>query len=164
MVQFEVIPDRTALLTIDLQRCFVDGKLRGLNGLDVVRRINRLAGTCRGIGVPVIHVRQVLRADGANAGVFGEIHPFVLEGFFAADSPDGAFHDEVVIETSDIVVEKPRYGAFYGTDLEVILRSRGIESVIIGGIATDVCCDTTAREAMARDLRVFFLEDGTTTG
>ena len=60
-------------------------------------------------------------------------------------------------------LEKPRFGAFHGTDLELILRSRGIDSVIISGIHTTVCVDTTAREADMRDFRVFFLSDGTST-
>jgi nicotinamidase-related amidase len=58
---------------------------------------------------------------------------------------------------------KNRASAFHGTDLELILRSRGIDAVIITGIATNVCCETTAREAAVRDFRVFFLSDGTAT-
>ncbi len=80
MVQFDVVESRIALVTIDLQRCFVDGMLSGPNGLDVVRRVNEIASTCRSVGIPVIHVRQVLRADGSNAGVFGDIDPFVHHG------------------------------------------------------------------------------------
>ena len=63
----------------------------------------------------------------------------------------------------DILLEKPRFGAFHGTDLELILRSRGIDTIIVTGIATNVCCETTAREAAVRDFRVFFLSDGPTT-
>ena len=51
----------------------------------------------------------------------------------------------------------------YSTDLELILRSKGIDTVIIGGIATNVCCETTAREANVRDFMVIFLSDGTKT-
>ena len=72
-------------------------------------------------------------------------------------------HPALNIEARDIILEKPRFGAFYGTDLELILRSLGIESVIISGIATNVCCETTAREAADRDFKVFFLSDGTGT-
>jgi ureidoacrylate peracid hydrolase len=68
-----------------------------------------------------------------------------------------------VVEPGDIILEKPRFGAFYGTDLELILRSRGIDTVIVSGISTGVCCDTTAREANARDFKVLFLSDGTAT-
>ena len=73
-----------------------------------------------------------------------------------------AFKDaKLLVEAKDIVLEKPRFGAFHGTDLELILRSRGIDTIIISGIATNVCCETTAREAMVRDFHVFFLSDGT---
>jgi ureidoacrylate peracid hydrolase len=54
-----------------------------------------------------------------------------------------------------------RFGSLHGTDLEVILRSRGIDTIIVGGINTNVCVDTTAREAAVREFRVLFLSDGT---
>ena len=66
-------------------------------------------------------------------------------------------------DPQDILLDKPRFGAFHGTDLELILRSRGIDTIIVTGIATNVCCDTTVREATVRDFRVFFLSDGTAT-
>jgi ureidoacrylate peracid hydrolase len=59
------------------------------------------------------------------------------------------------------LVGKPRFGSFHGADLEVILRSRAIDTLILGGINTNVCVDTTAREAAAREFRVLFLSDGT---
>ncbi len=65
--------------------------------------------------------------------------------------------------SEDIILDKPRFGAFFGTNLEQILRSHGIDTLIIGGIATNLCCETTAREAMQREFRVFFLSDGTAT-
>jgi ureidoacrylate peracid hydrolase len=74
-----------------------------------------------------------------------------------------ALHKELVVEPADILLEKGRFGAFHATDLELILRSRGIDAVIITGIATNVCCETTAREVAVRDFRVFFLSDGTAT-
>ena len=51
----------------------------------------------------------------------------------------------------------------HGTDLELILRSRGVDTIIVTGIATNVCCETSAREAAVRDFRVLFASDGTTT-
>jgi nicotinamidase-related amidase len=74
-----------------------------------------------------------------------------------------ALHKKLVVDARDILLDKPRHGAFQSTDLELILRSRGIDTVIITGIATSVCCETTAREAVARDFHVFFLSDGTAT-
>ena len=63
----------------------------------------------------------------------------------------------------DVILNKPRYGGFHGTDLEMVLRSAGVDTVIISGIATNICCETTAREAAQRDFHVYFLSDGTAT-
>ena len=85
-------------------------------------------------------------------------------GFLDRDSEKAAFHQELVRDPRDILLEKPHYGAFYDTPLELLLRRRSIDTILITGIETNVCCETTAREAMVRDFRVFFLSDGTTTG
>jgi ureidoacrylate peracid hydrolase len=82
----------------------------------------------------------------------------IAKGSFPAN-----FHKDLKIEPEDIVLDKPRFGAFHGTDLELILRSHGIDSIIITGIATNVCAETTAREANVREFRVFVLSDGTST-
>ncbi len=83
--------------------------------------------------------------------------------FSARDRKRRLLHKGLVVAPGDILLDKPRFGAFHGTDLELILRSRGIDTLIITGIATNVCCETTAREAAVRDFRVFFLSDGTAT-
>lgn len=160
MVDFEVVPERTTLINVDLQNCFVDGTD---GGLQIVDRVNRLAAACRMAGILVIHTSHVLRPDGSNMGVLGEVAPVVRTGFLNRGSASAALHPELVIDSHDLLVEKPRFGAFYGTDLEPILRSRGTDTVIITGIETNVCCDTTAREANARDFRVLFVSDATAT-
>jgi|SRR5579859_5973481 len=154
-----IAPERTALINVDLQRCFVEG---APDGLAVVAAVNRLAAACREAGITVIHTRHVLRPDGSNMGVLGEI-PKIRDGLLNEGAESAAFHRGLVLDPRDITVDKPRFGAFYGTDLELILRSRGIDTVIISGISTPVCCDTTAREANARDFRVLFVIDGTAT-
>jgi len=161
MVDFALVPERTALLNVDLQNVFVKGTH---DGLEIVDRVNRLAAACREAGILVIHTRHVLRADGSNVGVLGQVAPAVkTRGFLNEGSESAAFHPSLVVERTDIEIKKPRFGAFYGTDLELILRCRGINTVIIAGIETNVCCDTTAREANARDFRVMFLSDATST-
>ena len=126
-------------------------------------RINRIAAACRAAGIIVVHTCQVLRPHGSNIGVLGEIAPIVKEGIIKKGSESAALHKGLVVDPRDILLEKPRFGAFHGTDLELILRSRGIDTIIVTGIATNVCCETTAREATVRDFRVFFMSDGTTT-
>jgi ureidoacrylate peracid hydrolase len=164
MVDFAVNPRRLALVNVDLQNVFVVGfPISSPDGPAVVAWINRLAAACRRAGVLVVHTAHVTRADGSNVGVMGEIIPSVREGMIAKGSFPAALHKELKVVPGDVVLEKPRFGAFHGTDLELILRSRGIDSVIVSGIATNVCAETTAREASVCDFRVFFLSDGTAT-
>ncbi|MEZ4713744.1 MAG: isochorismatase family cysteine hydrolase [Caldilineaceae bacterium] len=159
-MNFPVVTQRMALINVDMQNIFVDNPKREGKGLPLLERINDFAAVCRAAGILVIHTRGIVRDDGTNVGVFGEIYPPAKE-VFNKDAPSAALHPRLVIDERDIILDKPRYGAFYATDLELILRSQGIDTVIITGIATNVCCETTAREAMVRDFRVFFLNDGT---
>jgi nicotinamidase-related amidase len=165
MVDFAVVPERTALVNVDMQNCFVEGSpISAPDGRAVLDRINRLAAVCRAAGIMVIHTSHVLRPDGSNMGVLGEIVPPVKGGILNKGAESAALHRGLVVDSRDILLEKPRFGAFHGTDLELILRTHGIDTVIISGIATSVCCETTAREATVRDFHVFFLSDGTATG
>jgi nicotinamidase-related amidase len=164
MVDFAVFPERTALLNVDMQNCFVEGSpIAAPDGLAVQERINRVAAVCRRAGILVIHTSHVFRPDGSNIGVLGEINPIVKTGIVSKGSVSAALHKGLSVDSRDILLDKPRFGAFHSTDLELILRSRGIDTVIISGIATNVCCETTAREASVRDFRVLFLSDGTAT-
>ena len=164
MVDFALAPERTALLNIDMQNLFVEGfQTSAPDGLATLARINQLAAVCRGAGVLVIHVSHVLRPDGSNMGILGTLHPKVRAGLLRKGGTATALHRALDRDPRDLLLEKPRYGAFHGTDLELILRGRGIDTVIIAGIATNICCDTTAREAAVRDFRVLFLRDGTAT-
>ena len=158
MADATVHPERTALVNIDMQNWFVGNAYHGARTL---RRINRLAEVCRAAGILVVHTRVVLRPDGSNMGVMGEMTPVVHEGVINEGTETAALHPDLVVAASDVVVDKPRFGAFHASDLELILRSRRIDSVIISGISTEACCDTTAREAHARDFRVLFLSDAT---
>lgn len=165
MVDFALIPSNTALIIIDMQNCFVQQgyPTTAASSLQLLDRLNALAAICRENGVQVIHTAHVLRPDGSNAGVMGEIIPEIKTGIINKGTESAAFHKNLQIEAGDIILEKPRFGAFHGTDLEMILTHRGIDTVIIGGIATNICCETTAREACARDFKVVFLKDGTST-
>lgn len=164
MVDFAVVPERTALINVDMQNCFVHGSpIAAPEGLVILERVNRLAAACRKAGILVIHASIVVRRDGSNLGVLAEFSPPVREGILNKGSESAALHKGLVVDPHDILLEKPRFGAFHGTDLELILRKRGIDTVIISGVATNVCCETTAREAAVRDFHVFFLSDGTAT-
>jgi ureidoacrylate peracid hydrolase len=164
MVNFLIEPSKTALVIVDMQNVFVEGSpISAPEGLEVLDRLNRLAGLCHEVGIQVIYTAHVVRPDHSNIGTLGDLVPPVREGLIDDGSITGDLHAGVHMSDSDILLKKPRYGAFDGTDLELILRHKGIDTLIIGGIATNVCCETTAREASVRDLKVLFLSDGTAT-
>ena len=169
MIDWPIDPTRTALINVDLQNIFVEGfDISATDGPDVVHRLNKLSGVCREHGMMVIHTINELRADGSNRGIAAEVVTAYLQntgtnrrGGITAGTDAAKLHESLNVEEADVLITKPRYGAFTGTDLDLILRTNNIEAVIIGGIATNVCCDTTAREANQRDYKVFFLSDGT---
>ena len=164
MTQYELNPAKTALVNVDMQVAFVDGSpLAAPNGRRLLEPVNRLAAACREAGMTIVHTVHLTRADGSNEGTMGELVPPVREGVIREGAETAKLHPEVNFLGDDILLEKPRYGAFTGTDLDMILRSRGIDTIIVTGICTNICCETTAREAGMRDYHVFFPTDGTET-
>jgi nicotinamidase-related amidase len=160
----KVNPSRTALINVDMQRCFVEGSpLAAPDGLALTKRINTLAKSCRDANAMVIHTRCMVRSDGTNLGAMGSLVPPFIVQLYTEGAPSAQLHDALYVARGDIILDKPRYGAFHATDLDLILRARSIDTVVISGIATNICCDTTAREAAQRDFRVLFLSDGTAT-
>ncbi len=70
---------------------------------------------------------------------------------------------ELKVTTKEAILDKNRYSAFFGTDLDKRLRVEGVEDLLICGVMTNCCCETTARDAFVRDYRVFFVADATAT-
>jgi len=83
------------------------------------------------------------------------------EGKCLEGSPESEIHPELAPMPEEKIVLKHRYSAFYNTDLETVLRCLKIEDVVICGVMTNMCCESTARDAYYRDYRVFFPADGT---
>jgi ureidoacrylate peracid hydrolase len=164
-------PARTALLLIDLSNDFVHprGKAATLGGRDVshARRIlptvGALAEAARRAGVVVIHSRHTtLKGGASDSPVWRDARS--RAAYSAPDiCLDGSWGQEIVDELppwpGDHVVEKYRYGGFTGTRLELVLRSLGRDSLVCCGVSTNVCVDTTAREAFARDFYVTIAAD-----
>jgi nicotinamidase-related amidase len=161
-MNFDLVPRRTALINVDLQNCFLrDSPIAAPEGPVVLERLNRLAAVCRQAGITIVHTRFVLEPDGSDLGVLGETSPPARDGLLNRDAPSAQLDQALLVDEGDLILDKPRFGAFSHTALEEILRARGVDTVIIGGVATNVCCETTAREAMQREFHVFFLSDGT---
>jgi nicotinamidase-related amidase len=141
--------ERTALLVIDAQQEYFApvGRLPLPDGPRAVEQIARALGWARRAGVPVIHVVHESRRPGAT--------------LFAPGSPGLEVHPSARPEPGEPVIQKHLPGAFTGTGLEDELRRRGVERVIVSGFMTQMCCDTTSREAAHRGFRVTILADAT---
>jgi ureidoacrylate peracid hydrolase len=166
----ELGKDRTALLVIDMQNgfCHPEGSFANL-GLDVsmcnaaIAPISTLVEKAHDAGVPVIFTRYMYRADYRDSGVLvQDLLPALAEAkSLAAGTWDAELVDELVPTDADFVLDKNRYSAFYGTGLEPILTSLGVHSLVISGVTTNMCVETTARDASQRDYRVFVVSDAT---
>jgi nicotinamidase-related amidase len=160
--------EEAALVLIDLQRGFVDEEgFVAVQGRDVsaskraALRCVDLAARARAAGMKVIWTRHVLRADYADGGLLvTEIRPRLGElGALKRGTADIELFEGADAQPGDIIVDKPRYSAFFGTDLDVILTANGIRSLVIGGVTTSMCVETTARDAAQRDLRTFVVRE-----
>jgi ureidoacrylate peracid hydrolase len=164
MAHFALDSGKSAFMIIDMQSVFVENSpFAAPDGLEVLRKLNRLATVCHEAAIDVIYTTHVLRPDHSNMGILGALLPPVDGGLIDDGSGSASLHPALRFTEEDIFLKKPRYGAFHGTDLELVLRHRNIDTLIIGGIASNVCCETTAREAAMRDFKVIFLSDGTAT-
>ena len=151
-------PAKTALINIDLQNVFVEGyKVSAPNGPEIVASMNRLSDACRAAGIFVVHTRAVQRPDGLTDGPISDLlAEFRVHANYSMVDGDPAteLHADLVVDEGDLVLDKPRYSAFTHTDLDLILRGKGISTLLIAGIATNVCVDSTVREAAMKNYRV----------
>jgi nicotinamidase-related amidase len=151
-------PDRTALLVIDMQNDFLlsDAPVHTPRGLELVPTIARLARSCREAGFPVAFTQEMHRADLSDFGIELDFEPpHCLEGTPGMDLVAG-----LDPEPGDLRIKgKRRYDAFLGTDLDLALRVRGVENLLVTGVCTDICVICTVHHARNLDYRVVVLED-----
>jgi nicotinamidase-related amidase len=162
-----ISPATTALIVIDMQRDFLDpAGYIGQSGVDVgvlraaIPNVQRLLGAARSAGIRVIHTREGHRPDladlnavkaqraagaGAAIGSRGPLGRLLVRG-----EHGHGIVDELAPLASEVVIDKPGFGAFYATDLELVLRAWGITTLTLAGVTTDVCVHSTLREAVDR--------------
>ena len=164
--RFEVSPDNTALLVIDMQHDFVapGAPYECVSARDMIEPLNELIGACREAGMPIVFTAQMHPADGSDLGTVRHLHPLTAAGEALREGTQGVeLYPELDVRPGDHVLRKRRYSAFFSTELDVLLRSLGIEVLIIGGVATNVCCDSTIRDAFFRNYKPIVLSDGNAT-
>ena len=160
--------ERYALLVVDMQNgfCHPDGSFprigRGLEGaLDAVAKAAMAVAQARAADVPVIFTRHVYRPGRPDEGAALTRNSPELAG--VAGLADGTWDAEVCAELGrgpgDLVVDKVRFDAFQWTSLEPLLRGLGVTALLICGVVTNICVETTARSAFMRDFPVTLLAD-----
>jgi nicotinamidase-related amidase len=153
------LDERTALVVIDLQKGIVGAPTTPYTGAEVVARSAELADAFRSHGLPVVLVRVSAAPDGADA-VPGRNE---TQGRTGA-RPEGwdVIVDELSGHPEDITVTKRNWGAFFGTDLDLQLRRRGITQVVLTGVATSIGVESTARAAHEHGYHVTLATDAMT--
>lgn len=165
----QLTTDRTALIVVDMQNgfCKQEGSLAARRKLDIsglasaIPGCVRLVAAARAAGVPVIFTRFVYRADFRDGGVLIEhFQPWLAEvNALVEGTWDMEIIDELQPVGDEYVIDKNRCSSFYGTRLEPILTSLGISSLVIAGVTTNMCVETTVRDASQRDYEVFVVTD-----
>jgi ureidoacrylate peracid hydrolase len=157
-----------ALLVVDMQNgfCHPDGSFpkigRGLEGaMEAVANAAIAVGQARRANIPVVFTRHVYRPGRPDEGAALIANSPELAGVdgLAVASWDAAVCDELGCGPDDLVVDKVRFDAFQWTSLEPLLRGLGVTDLMICGVVTNICVETTARSAFMRDFPVTLLED-----
>jgi len=146
-------PRESALLVIDMQRHFAS-----LCG-PIVGRVARAAAACRSVAVPVFFTQHGHADPAVDGGMLGRWWgELIVEG-----TDDHELLPELGIRDEDTIVPKRRYSAFHETDLDGLLRRCGVRDLAIAGVMTNLCVETSARDAFVRDYQVRVLMDATAT-
>ena len=164
----KVHPANAAVLVVDMQNdyCHPDG-IVARDGASVenvaamLPNLQRLLAGARRAGVPVVFARMA-NTEHTLSDVQNEQRQRRKRRHPCIEGTWGANFWGVAPEPGEAVVTKHRFSAFIGTDLDLILRSRGIRSLIVTGVATNVCVESTARDAFMMDYYVVFMADCTT--
>ena len=127
MIKWKIEPKKTALLIIDMQNGFIEegAPFEVSDGRRFVPRLVQFRDVCRSKGIPVIYIVYLHRPSGVDMGLSRLLWDKVREGKVHRKGTHNAeIYDELKPKEEDIIVEKHRHSAFYGTDLEIILRNR----------------------------------------
>jgi ureidoacrylate peracid hydrolase len=161
-------PGRTALAIIDMQNAFChdDGSMAKL-GLDItmlkaaIDPCRRLLIAARRAELPVIHTRILYQTDYADGGLsISHMMPeMVAIKSLAANTWDIEIVDELKPADTETVIDKNRFSAFYAPDLESTLKKRSIDSLVVCGVTTNCCVESTVRDAFQRNYKTFVVKD-----
>lgn len=145
--------DKCALFVIDMQEYF-----RPL-ATKIVENVQSVIRACRSGKIRVFYTRHGHKDISKDGGMLGKWWGDLI----SYGSSEWEIMKELPASATDAVIDKNRYSVFWETNMDERLRYANIEEVIITGVMTNCCCETTARDAFVRDYRVFFVSDATAT-
>lgn len=165
--RWNLAAETKALIVVDMQNGFLkpDGFMAnaGLNIDQCIATIGpnqRGIAACREASIPIIFTRYTLRPDYKDAGLLGDIYPALRDSkAMVIGTRDWEIADELEPTPGDIILDKQRYSSFYNTNLEVTLRALGVTLLVVTGVTTNICVESTVRDAFFRDFKVTVLED-----
>ena len=160
LVRWDLNPRRAAVIVVDMQKVFCepDGALYVPNTAKIIQPIQALVDAARGVDVPVIYLRHIVRGDGSDTGRMRDLYPNVDE-ILARSEPNVEVIDALAPQSGDVIIDKLFYSGFHGTDLDTVLRARDVDTIIVCGTVTNVCCETTIRDGVHREYKVIALSD-----
>ncbi len=152
-------PEACALMIVDMQHFFLEPRSPTftIGGPSILPNAQRLLKAFRQANRPVIFTRHVHHPENLDAGIMD----WWWEGKCIEGSPESKIVPCLKPLPNEKVVLKHRYSAFYNTDLETVLRVLKIQDIVISGVMTNMCVESTARDAYFRDYRVWIPADGT---
>lgn len=159
-------PSKTAVLVIDMENDFVEegAPMESAQARAAVPNMKKIIEFARETDMKVIYTTHVHREDGCDMGRFGDIYPPIEQRSGLVDDTRGIeIYSELAPAPGEPIIKKHRYSGFFGTDLDLILRTSGITTVIVIGTTTENCCHATARDAMFLNYFVAFISDATGT-
>jgi len=169
----DIDPARTAHVVVDLQNGFMapGQPVEIAAARDIVPNVNRISAALRAAGGLVVYLQNTIDAAAKETWstwftyLSGEKRHESVEAAFADGSYGHALWPGLEVLPGDLRVNKTRFGAFVqgSSDLHAILQARRIDTLVITGTATNVCCESTARDAMMMNYKVIFVSDGTAT-
>lgn len=154
--------DAAALLVIDMQNDFVhqDGLLALDVGPAVIPNVLKVVNAFRSAGRPVLFTRDIYENPAVDGGLTARWWKLDADNMTLREGTwHAALHEAMQPRPDERVLVKRRYSAFFGTDLEVVLRTAGVKNVVIVGVATNVCCESTAHDAFFRDFQPYVVLD-----
>lgn len=159
-VRWHIAAERTAIIVVDMQDVFCNpsGAIYVPDTADVVDPILKLLAVGRKAGLPIIYLRHIVRGDGSDTGRMRDMYPTV-DKILARDTPGVGIIATLTPSAGDIIVDKLFYSGFHNTDLDTILRARDVDTIVVCGTVTNVCCETTIRDAAHREYKVVALAD-----